>query len=76
MDHRQLIYTFNQNETQQVKQWIIIPKELGPNIQRIYGVENIVSDMLIRIHYTKLDQEETSISRDLDQENNTLLTRS
>ena len=75
MDHKQLIYTFNQNETQQVKQWIIIPKELDPNIQRIYGVENIVSDMLIRIHYTKLDQEETSIIRDLNQEDNTLLTR-
>ena len=35
--------------------WRLIIEDFGPNIQHIYGVDNIVSDMLIRLTYASAD---------------------
>ena len=48
-DHKNLVYDATLSESQRVMLWQLILKEFGPNIQHIYGVDNIVADTISRL---------------------------
>ena len=47
-----MVYAATLSESQRVMRWQINLEELGPNIQHIAGVDNIVADMLSRLPST------------------------
>ena len=51
-DNKNMVYVATLSESQRVTRWRLIIKEFGPNIQHIYGVDNIVADTLSRLIYT------------------------
>ena len=55
--------------------WKIILGGFGPNIRHMSGVENIVSDTLSRLCYTKYNINETSTIMELSFANTLLATR-
>ena len=56
--------------------WKIILGGFGPNIRHMSGVENIVSDTLSILPYTKYDIDETITSRSISHSNELFATRS
>ena len=43
--------------------WRLVLKEFGPNIQHIYGVDNIVADTISRLMSTTIEQDKLSTTR-------------
>ena len=60
--NKNLVYATNLSESQRVMNWWLIIEEFGPNIQNIAGVENIVSDKLIRLPPTSFNKHKPSTS--------------
>ena len=58
--HKNLVYAATMSESQRLMCWRLIIKEFWPNIQHIYGVDNIVADTLNRFPSTPSDKNETS----------------
>ena len=58
-DHKNLVYAATLSESQRVMRWRLIFEEFGPNIQHISGVDNIVSDTIIRLPSTPSDKYKT-----------------
>ena len=54
-DHKNMVYVATLSESQRVMLWKLIIKEFDPNIQHIYGVDNIVAYMLIKLPSTPSD---------------------
>ena len=50
--HKNLVYSTTLSEYQRVIRWQLIIEYFGPNIQHIYGVDNIVADTLSRLRST------------------------
>ena len=50
--HKNLVYAATPSEYQRVMRWLLILKYFVPNIQHISGVDNIVTDTLIRLPST------------------------
>ena len=50
--HNNLVYAATLSESQRAILWRLIIVEFGPNIQHIYGVDNIVSDTISRFPST------------------------
>ena len=44
-----MVYAATPSESQKVIHWKIVIEDFGPNIQHMAGVENIVSDKIIRM---------------------------
>ena len=44
-----MVYAATPSESQKVIHWKIFIEDFGPNIQHMAGVENIVSDKIIRM---------------------------
>ena len=59
LDHKNLFYAANLSESQRVMRWQLILEEFGTNIQHIYGIDNIVADMLSRLPYNSIDKYQT-----------------
>ena len=53
-----MFYAATLSESQRVMRWQLILEEFGPNIQHISGVDNIVTDTLIRLPYTSINKYE------------------
>ena len=51
-----MVYAATMSESQWVMRWWLILEEFGTNIQHIYGVENIVVDLLSRLTSTYFDK--------------------
>ena len=51
-----MVYVAAMSDSQRVIRRQPIIKEFGPNIQHIYGVENIVAYIISRIPYTPVDK--------------------
>ena len=47
-DHENLVYDATLSEYQRVMRWKLIIEEFGPNIQYIYGFDNMLADILSR----------------------------
>ena len=62
-DHKNMVYAATLIESQRVTHWRLIFKYFGPNIQNIYGVDNIVSDTLNRLPYIPVDNYEPITSK-------------
>ena len=60
-----MVYTYTLNEYHRENLWILIMKESGMNNLKIYGIENIVADIIIRIPNLKVDQYDTINIRDI-----------
>ena len=43
--------------------WRLVLKEFGPNIQHIYGVDNIVADTISRLMSTTIDRDKLHTTR-------------
>ena len=56
LNHNNLVYAATLSESQRVMRWQLVPEELGPNIQHIAGVDNIVADTISRLPYTPSDK--------------------
>ena len=56
--HNNLVYAATLSESQRVMRWRLFIGEFGPNIQHIYGVDNIVADMFSRLPSTPRDKYE------------------
>ena len=50
-----MVYTVTLSESQRVMHWRLIIKEFGLNVQHIYGVENMVADIIIILPSTSVD---------------------
>ena len=50
-DHKNMVYAANLSESKRVMHWRLILEQFGPNIQHIYGVDNIVADTLSILPY-------------------------
>ena len=64
-DHKNLVHAATQSESQILMHWQLLLKNFGSNIHHIYGVDNIVADMLIRFLSTNINQYDPSTSRTL-----------
>ena len=51
-----MVYAATLSKSQKVMRWRLILEEFGPNIQHIAGVDNIVSDTLIRLLNTSINK--------------------
>ena len=57
--HKNLVYAATQSEFQRAIRWRLILEEFGPDIQHIYGVDNIVADTLSRFLSVPIDKYES-----------------
>ena len=57
-DHKNLVYAVTLSESQRVMRWRLILGEVGPNIQQIAGVDNLVADTLSILTSTPSDRYE------------------
>ena len=48
-DHKNLVYTATQSQSQRVMRWRLILEEFGPDIVHIKGKENVVADAISRL---------------------------
>ena len=51
-----MVYDTTLSEYQQVTRLRLILEEFGPNIQHIYGIDNILADTLSRLASTSVDK--------------------
>ena len=58
-----MVYAATLSESQRVVRWWLVLKYFGPNIHHIYGVDNIVADMISRFPSTSVDKYEPTVSR-------------
>ena len=61
--NRNLLYAATLSEYQRVVLWKLILEDLGPNIQHIYVVGNIVTDTLSILPYTYINNFEPCVSK-------------
>ena len=54
--------------------WQLILEYLGPNLQHIYGVENVVADMLSIFPFETINRYKHSTTRAISQMNELLVT--
>ena len=54
--HKNLVTATTLSEFQRLMRQQLILGEFGPNIQHIYGVNNIVADMLSKLTSTSIDK--------------------
>ena len=73
--HKNLVYASTQSDYQILMRWWLILEEFGPIINHIYGVDNILADILSRFPYTTVNQYENRTTRYLSQPNKLLTTR-
>ena len=70
-----MVYAETQSEFQRVTRWKLILEEFGPSIHHIYGIDNLVADMISRLRSTTIDQYEPSTTIALSKANMLFKTR-